>query len=96
VKKINVGLIGWGTVGTGVARILLNQEKYIRDYERLPIRLYKIADLDITTSRGINIDPSLLTTDANGLINDPEINIVIELIGGLKPASSFIFSALKG
>lgn len=95
MKKINVGLIGWGTVGTGVAKILLNQEKYIRDYERLSVRLHKIADLDITTSRGITIDPSLLTTDANGLINDPEIDIVIELIGGLKPASNFIFSALK-
>ena len=95
MKEINVGLIGWGTVGTGVARILLNQDKYIREYERLPIRLCKIADLDITTSRGIDIEKNILTTDVNDVINNPEIDIVVELIGGLKPASDFIFSALK-
>ena len=95
MKEINVGLIGWGTVGTGVARILLNQDKYIREHERLSIRLCKIADLDITTSRGIDIDKNILTTDVNDVINNPEIDIVVELIGGLKPASDFIFSALK-
>jgi homoserine dehydrogenase len=95
VKEINVGLIGWGTVGTGVARILLNQDKYIREHERLSIRLCKIADLDITTPRGIDIDKNILTTDVNDVINNPEIDIVVELIGGLKPASDFIFSALK-
>ena len=95
MKEINVGLIGWGTVGTGVARILLNQDKYIREHERLSIRLCKIADLDITTPRGIDIDKNILTTDVNDVINNPEIDIVVELIGGLKPASDFIFSALK-
>lgn len=95
VKNISVGLIGWGTVGTGVARILLNQDKFIRGHERLSLKLCKIADLDITTPRGIDIDKSILTTDVNDVINNPEIDIVVELIGGLKPASNFIFSALK-
>jgi homoserine dehydrogenase len=95
VKIINVGLIGWGTVGTGVAKILLNQEKFIRDHERLSLRLCKIADLDITTDRGFKIPQDILTTNVNDVLKNPDIDIVVELIGGLKPASEFIFSALK-
>lgn len=93
--KVNVGIIGWGTVGTGVVKILLNQEKYIREYDKLSINLQRIADIDITTPRGINVDRSLLTTDAYDVINAPDINIVVELIGGLNPAFKFISEALK-
>lgn len=93
--KVNVGIIGWGTVGTGVVKILLNQEKYIREYDKLSINLQRIADLDITTPRGINVDQSLLTTDAYDVINAPDIDIVVELIGGLNPAFKFISEALK-
>ncbi|MGQ9607976.1 MAG: homoserine dehydrogenase [bacterium] len=93
--KVNVGIIGWGTVGTGVVKILLNQEKYIREYDKLSINLQRIADLDITTPRGINVDRSLLTTDAYDVIDAPDIDIVVELIGGLNPAFKFISEALK-
>ncbi len=93
--KVNVGIIGWGTVGTGVVKILLNQEKYIREYNKLSINLQRIADLDITTPRGINVDQSLLTTNVYDIINASDIDIVVELIGGLNPAFKFISEALK-
>ena len=94
-RRINIGIIGWGKVGTGVVRILLNQPEFVRGHERLSLDLRRIADLDITTPRGVDVTPSLLTTRAEDVINDPEIDIVVELIGGLKPASDFILSALK-
>ena len=94
-KGINIGLIGLGTVGTGVAKILLNQENFIREHEKLSLKLCKIADIDITKDRGIKIPQDILTTNVKDIIDNPDIDIVVELIGGLKPASEFIFSALK-
>lgn len=94
MKEVNVGIIGWGTVGTGVTRILLDQSRYIRDYANIPIKLKKIADLDITTPRNVKVDPTILTNNAEEILNDPEIDIVVELIGGLNPATKFIKSAI--
>ena len=93
--NINVGVIGWGIVGSGVVKILLNQNEFIRQTGEFSLTLRKIADLDITTSRDTDVDPSLLTTDAADLINDPDVDIVVETIGGLNPATKFISSALK-
>ena len=94
-RNINVGIIGWGTVGSGVARILLNQSEFMLKPEDFSLNLKKIADLDITTKRDIEVPQSILTTDAASVINDPEIDIVVETIGGLNPASQFILTALK-
>jgi homoserine dehydrogenase len=93
--SINVGVIGWGVVGSGIVKILLNQREYIRQIEKFSLNLRKIADLDITSSRDTNVDASLLTTDANEIIDDPDIHIMVETIGGLSPATEFIASALK-
>ena len=94
-RKINVGVIGWGTVGSGVVKILLNQNDFIMKAEELSLNLRRIADLDITTPRDTEVAPSLLTTEVTDVINDPEIDIVVETIGGLNPASEFILSALN-
>ena len=94
-RSINIGVIGWGTVGSGVVKILLNQPEYIANYKALSLNLRKIADLDITTPRDTKVDSSLLTMNVSDIINDPEIDIVVETIGGLNPATDFIFSALK-
>ncbi|MBM3213229.1 homoserine dehydrogenase, partial [Candidatus Poribacteria bacterium] len=92
---INIGVIGWGTVGSGVVKILLRQPEYIVNHKALSINLKKIADLNITAPRDTPVDPSLLTTKVSDIINDPEIHIVVETIGGLDPATDFILSALK-
>lgn len=93
-NNINIGIIGWGTVGSGVAKILLNQHKFIRQ-SGISFTLRKIADLDITTARDITVEPALLTTEATDILDDPEIDIVVETIGGLRPATGFITSALR-
>ena len=64
MKQVKVGLIGWGTIGVGVSRILLERPDLIEEKVGVPIKLVRIADLDISTPRGIEVDRSMLTTDA--------------------------------
>lgn len=92
---INVGIIGFGTVGAGTAKILLENKDVISQRIGFDINLKKIADLDIKKSRGIKLPEGILTTNADDILNDPEINIVIELIGGIHPAKELILKAIK-
>ncbi len=86
-KKIKIGLIGLGTVGTGVFKTL-------RAFENIEIT--KIAVKNINKSRNIeNFDNSILTADCYEVVNDPEIDIVCELIGGVEPAFSLIKKAIE-
>jgi homoserine dehydrogenase len=94
-KSINVGIIGFGTVGTGTARILIESADIIKRRLGVPVVLKKISDLDLKRDRGIKLGDVKLTSDAQSLINDPEIDIVVELIGGYKPAKEFILDALR-
>ncbi|MBF0328994.1 MAG: homoserine dehydrogenase [Nitrospirae bacterium] len=94
-NKINVGIIGFGTVGTGTAKILLENASIIKMRTGFDIVLKKIADLDITRDRGIKVPEGVLTTDAKALLNDPEIDIVVELMGGIRPAKDFMLQAIK-
>lgn len=93
-EAINIGVIGFGTVGVGAVRILTANAEAIQHKVGSALRIKRIADLDITTSRGIDIDKGILTTNADDVLNDPEIDIVVETIGGLHPAGDFIRKAL--
>ncbi len=93
-NHIAVGLIGFGTVGSGVAKILTNNAATIRRRLGVPLELRKVADLNITADRGVPLPRNLLTTDAREIFDDPEIDIVIELIGGYDPAKRFLLDAM--
>jgi homoserine dehydrogenase len=95
MKAIEVGLIGLGTVGTGVARILLEKEDQLQSLVGVPLKLKRIADLDLKRDRGLPLPPGMLTENAEAVINDPDISIVMELIGGLEPARTLILEALE-
>jgi homoserine dehydrogenase len=94
-EKISVGIIGFGTVGTGTARILLENKDVIRKRVGFDVVLKRIADLDIKRDRGIKVPEGMFTTDARDIINDPEIDIVVELMGGIHPAKDFIIQAIQ-
>ena len=85
-KVISIGLIGFGTIGTGVIKLLRKNGELIAGRLGTEIRLQRIADIDIRKSRGITVDDALLTTNAADILNDPEIDIVVELMGGYEPA----------
>lgn len=93
--EIGVGLIGFGTVGTGVVRLLLENASLLEERIGLRLKLRRIADLDIERDRGVKIPREILTTDALQVIEDPTVDIVVELIGGIEPAKSFILRALE-
>ncbi len=92
--RIAVGLIGFGTVGTGVAKVLATNGDVIRKRLGVPLTLVKIADLDLATDRGIVLPSGVLTANAREVIDDPKIDIVIELIGGYDPAKRFLLEAM--
>jgi len=95
MKKIPIGLIGFGTIGTGVIRLLQNNKNLISERVGAEIYLKRIADIDIIRSRGIEVEKDLLTTDAKDILNDEEICIVIELMGGYEPANTFILESIQ-
>ncbi len=92
---INIGIIGFGVVGSGTVDILLRNKASITGKIGSELRIKKIADLDITTPRFVKVAKSLLTTNADDILDDPEIDIVVETIGGIDPAKQFILKALK-
>ena len=94
MKEINLGLIGFGTVGTGVVKILQRNSEIIRTRLGFPIKLKRVVDLDIERSRGVTLEKGVLTREAMDILDDPQIDIVIELIGGLEPARTFIAKAI--
>jgi len=94
-KPVSVGIIGFGTVGTGTAKILLKKQK---DFERklgFPVVLKTIADLDIKTDRGMKLGKVTLTDNVDVILDDPDIDIVVELIGGTGAAEKLTLAALK-
>ncbi len=91
---INIGLVGLGTVGTGTAKILLGNRDLIARRVGVPLELKRIVDLDVTTDRGIALPDGLLTADLPGLLNDPTIDIIIELIGGYDTAKRIMLDAM--
>ncbi|HON56482.1 MAG TPA: homoserine dehydrogenase [bacterium] len=93
--NVNIGIIGFGTVGTGAAKILLEKKKELKEKTGINFCLKKIADLDIKKERNIKIDKNILTTDVNEIVNDETIDIVVELIGGINPAKTIILNSLK-
>ncbi len=92
--RIAVGLIGFGTVGTGVATVLASNAGPIRRRLGVPLELVKVADLNLTADRGVTLPPGVLTSNAREVIDDPKIDIVIELIGGYDPAKRFLLDAM--
>lgn len=95
MKTINIGLVGFGTVGTGVVKLLKGQAPLLERRLAARLRLKRIADLDITRPRDVEVDPKILTTDAREIIEDPAIDIVIELIGGTTTAREVSLAALR-
>ncbi len=94
-SSIKIGIIGFGTVGTGLVKILLQQKDLLLRRLGLPLEIASIADRDIERDRGIALPPGVLCTDAAKIIQDPEIDIVVELIGGTDPAKQYILGAIE-
>lgn len=93
-KKIIVGMLGLGTVGTGVVRIIEGHQEDLQRRIGVPVEIKKICVQNIDKKRSITIEASKLTTDAEEVINDPEIDLIIEVMGGVEHTKKHLLAAL--
>ena len=90
--RYNIGLLGLGTVGTGTAEILLNPNGRHSLLKQIHIQQVGVRTLNKT--RKVQLPPEIMTTDLESIVTNPEIDIVVELLGGLEPARSLILQAI--
>jgi len=93
-KVIKVGIVGMGVVGTGVAKILLHQSPLLTERTGRQFRLKTVVDVDWERDRDVDLSGVATTTDFNALLSDPEIEIIVETVGGIEPAFSMVRQAL--
>lgn len=95
LEEIKIALLGFGTVGQGVYELLQKNRDIFEDKLRIKITIKKILVRDITKKREIQAPSHLLTTNFKEILDDKEITIICELMGGIEPAKSYILSALS-
>lgn len=95
MKEFNIAFLGFGNVGTGAYKILMDNGSKIFQREGISIKVKKILVRDVNKKRPVDVDPHLLTDNIKEIIEDPEISIVAEFIGGEEPAREYILSALN-
>jgi homoserine dehydrogenase len=94
MKTLKVGMLGCGVVGSQIARLLVENKSDLTSRAGANLELVKVAVKNINTKRE-GISSSLLTDDAKSVVNDPEIDLIIEVIGGISPAKELILAAIK-
>ncbi|MED1798956.1 homoserine dehydrogenase [Brevibacillus porteri] len=94
-QSIKLGLMGFGTVGTGVVRIIQAHQEDLQKQTGLSIEVSRILVQDAEKSRNISSMEGALTTDPASLLDDPEIEVIVEVIGGIHPAKEYILGALE-
>ena len=94
MKTLKVGMLGCGVVGSQIARLLVENKSDLTSRAGANLELVKVAVKDVKTKRE-GIPSNLLTDDAKSIVNDPEIDLIIEVIGGINPAKELILTAIK-
>ena len=94
MREIGIGILGFGTVGAGVVDALYKNGEIIKGRSGIKPTIKKIADLDIISDRGITISDDILTVDARSVIEDDDVEVIVELIGGSGIAKELIEHAL--
>jgi len=92
---VGIGMLGCGAVGTGVARLLADHAEPIRDRAGVPLALRRIAVRDLTKKRDPVVDPTILGDEPAAVVEDPGVDVVVEVMGGIEPARSLILRALE-
>jgi homoserine dehydrogenase len=95
MRKINIGIIGFGTVGSGVVKILREKKAFLAAKTGIEINIKKICDKDLSSRRNVRVNKDLLTRDAKEIIDDTQIDILVELMGGIHPAKELITEAMR-
>lgn len=94
-EPVKLGMLGMGTVGSGVASILTRNWGILKDKTEIHLRMERVLVRDLKRHRTVDLPPEIYTTDAEAVLDDPSISVVVELMGGIEPARSYIAAALK-
>ncbi len=94
MERVTIGLLGLGTVGSAVAELLQTAGDRLFQRAGRPLRLKSVAVRDLEKPRGVALPPGMLTTDAQRVVNDPEVNLIVETIGGTTAARQLVLQAL--
>ena len=94
--SIGIGLLGMGVVGGGVAQIIDSKRSHLSDMIGSPVELKGVLVRDPSRPRAIDLPDGLITTDPSDILDNPEVDILVELIGGEEPAREYIFRAMSG
>jgi homoserine dehydrogenase len=92
---IKIGLLGFGTVGSGVYEIINNSKGQLKESTGQDLYIEKILVRDIEKYKSLDVDSSLLTVDPSEILNNPDIDLIVEVMGGIEPAFSYMKSALS-
>ena len=95
MKKACIGIVGFGTIGSGVVKALESKRALLKARSGIDIKIAAICDKDLKTKRPVKVQKSLLTRSMSRILYDPEIDIVVELVGGIHPAKDFVLEALR-
>ncbi len=94
MKNVNIGVIGFGTVGSGVVECIQKNAELIAQRTGIKPVISKVADTDITSDRGVTVPAGVLTTNANDVLEGVDVDVVVELVGGTTIAKDFVLKAL--
>ena len=94
MQGLTLGILGLGTVGSGVVKILRQNREVLERRVGIPLSIKRIAVRDVKAKRAMEVEAELLTTDPWAVVRDPDIDIVVELMGGIEPAKSLILEAV--
>jgi homoserine dehydrogenase len=94
-QEVTVGILGCGNVGAALVAVLESNADLIRQRSGVGIEVARVAVHNLAKERDVHLAPGVLTNDAESVVNDPNIDVVVEVIGGVEPARSLILAALK-
>ncbi|MDD4839346.1 MAG: homoserine dehydrogenase [Clostridia bacterium] len=95
MKKIGVALLGLGTVGGGTYEILTKNREYFKKTQNLDVEVMQILEKNIKRCEELGVDLSIVSTDIDAVVNNPNIKIIAEFFGGIEPARTFLIKALE-
>lgn len=95
MKAIRVGLLGLGTVGSGVVKIIQDHQDKLMHQVGCPITIKKVLVKDLEKKREVDLPKEVLTTEVYDVIDDPDVDVVIEVIGGVEQTKQYLVDALR-
>ncbi len=95
-STVRIGLLGCGNVGAALVQLVTDNGDAVAARSGMRLEVTRVAVSDVTRPRSVTLAPGVLTDDAAGVVADPEIDLVVEVMGGIEPARTLILAALEG